>query len=291
MFITGHQHLGWGTPGELPVFSPFREITYLSRYLNTLAAAEQLYDALYQWEKLGSLTVTSISLEFFRDFAANSKTGTYKSNSATYKLLTARIRRYADGYVRIVQKYTPSDGALSEQFSRDDGKPLSAVDLTWSYASFLTVIARRAGKVPTPWGESIGKTVPRTCATTSANGRYVPAIRPAVCTKPVPATVALTFNVLEATVFGQNVFVTGSLRQLGFFNESNSVPLSANTFTGPNPRWYATVNVPAGTKFDYRYFVKEADGTIKKERRQNRRYRVPRRDCDGDVWIFDEFKN
>jgi glucoamylase len=45
-------------------------------YLNTLAAAEQLYDALYTWNKQGYITVTSTSLAFFQDFSSSVTAGT-----------------------------------------------------------------------------------------------------------------------------------------------------------------------------------------------------------------------
>jgi hypothetical protein len=44
-------------------------------YLNTLAAAEQLYDALYTWNKQGYITVTSTSLAFFKDFSSSVTAG------------------------------------------------------------------------------------------------------------------------------------------------------------------------------------------------------------------------
>jgi len=50
------------------------------------------------------------------------------------------------------QKYTPSSGALAEQYNRADGTPLSAVDLTWSYAAFLTAYNARANVLPASWG-------------------------------------------------------------------------------------------------------------------------------------------
>jgi hypothetical protein len=45
-------------------------------YLNTLAAAEQLYDALYTWNKQGYITVTATSLAFFQDFSSSVTAGT-----------------------------------------------------------------------------------------------------------------------------------------------------------------------------------------------------------------------
>ncbi|CAL5871099.1 uncharacterized protein PFLUO_LOCUS5345 [Penicillium psychrofluorescens] len=142
-------------------------------YLNTMAAAELLYDALYQWNKQGSLSVTQISLPFFQSLVSSAAAGNYSSSSATYSSLTGAVKTYADGFMSIVEQYTPSNGSMSEQFSRDDGTPLSASDLTWSYAAFMTAVARRNGTMPGTWGESGANTVPTQCEGTSANGTYV----------------------------------------------------------------------------------------------------------------------
>lgn len=93
-------------------------------YLANLAAAEQLYDALYQWNKIGSLSITATSLAFFKDFLSSATTGTYASSTSTYTTLTSAIKIYADGYMSIVEKYTPTGGSLAEQFSRSNGAPL-----------------------------------------------------------------------------------------------------------------------------------------------------------------------
>lgn len=70
-------------------------------YLNTLAAAEQLYDALYTWNKQGSITVTATSLAFFEDLSSSVTAGTYASTSSTYTTLYNAVKTYADGYVNI----------------------------------------------------------------------------------------------------------------------------------------------------------------------------------------------
>ena len=128
--------LNSGIPeGQAVAVGRYPEDVYMNGnpwYINTAAAAEQLYDALYQWDKVGSISVTSVSLAFFHDFSPNISTGTYTSGSATYSDLTTAIKSYADGFMSTIEKYTPSDGGLAEQFSKSDGTPLSAVDLTWS---------------------------------------------------------------------------------------------------------------------------------------------------------------
>ena len=70
-------------------------------YLCTMAAAELLYDALYQWDKAGTLTISSVSLNFFKDLYSSAATGTYSSSSATYSSIVSAVKTYADGYMSI----------------------------------------------------------------------------------------------------------------------------------------------------------------------------------------------
>lgn len=282
----------------------------MNRYLCTLAAAEQLYDALYQWKHMGAFTVTPTSLPFFRDFYPKIKARTYKSSGSTYKRVTRAIRKYADGYVNIVKKYSPDSGALAEQFNRDTGVPLSAVDLTWSYASFLTATDRRAGEMHISWAKSRdrsgGTSLPNTCLASSEQGSYSPPTTTTSCSPPTPtqvpssssSPVAVTFNVLKPTIYGQNIFLSLSTERANnnnsfsplspssnssspsksssassspfspFYKHHNAtaqtsppllIPLSANTYTTSNPRWYVTVPLPAGAEVAYRYGLKEGD--------------------------------
>lgn len=140
--------------------------------MSTLAAAEQLYDALYQWKKLGSLEITETSLPFFKDLVSSAAAGKYPSSSETYTTITAAVKKYADGFMAVVKDHTPSDGSLSEQFTRDKGTPASAKDLTWSYAALLSATSREAGTVPPTWGASAANKVPSKCEGTSAKGSY-----------------------------------------------------------------------------------------------------------------------
>lgn len=90
-------------------------------FLCTSAAAEQLYDALYQWNTSGSISVDSLSSSFFSQLVPNIAVGTYSSPSATYTSLTSAVKDYADGFASIVQAHIMNNGSLSEQFSKSDG--------------------------------------------------------------------------------------------------------------------------------------------------------------------------
>lgn len=138
-------------------------------YLCTLAVAELLYDALYQWNATGSIKVTDVNLAFFEDIASAS-VGSYDSSSDEYSTLTSAVKMYADGFISIIEQYTPTNGSLNEQFNKTTGEALSAIDLTWSFASFITAIRARDGEVPPSWGETKANTLPSTCGTSTVQG-------------------------------------------------------------------------------------------------------------------------
>lgn len=250
-----------------------------SRYLATTAVAEQLYDALYQWDRVGKLDVTDISLAFFKDFDAAVKTGSYSAKNKTYKTLTSAIRTYADGFMSLVQHYTPSNGSLAEQYDRNTGTPLSANDLTWSYAAFLTAIQRRASIVPASWGEKTANVVPSTCSASPVTGTYQVVASAFPTSKAcVPATVVtpITFYLIENTFYGENVYMTGNISALGNWNTSAGFPLTANLYTQAENLWFASVElIPAGTPFEYKYYKVEPDNSIIWENGANRVYVAP----------------
>jgi glucoamylase len=70
-------------------------------YLCTFAAAELLYDALYQWNRAGKLTITDVSLAFFKDLYSSAAVGTYQSSSTTYTNIIDAVKTYADGYLSV----------------------------------------------------------------------------------------------------------------------------------------------------------------------------------------------
>ena len=99
------------------------------------------------------------------------------------------------------------------------------------------------------------------------------------------------FEVVAQTTFGENIFVIGSLAELGGWDESQAVsldishndfvllrfsylthqlaiitltiycqiPLSSATY----PTWTATVALPANAAFEYKYVRKESDGSVR----------------------------
>ncbi|KAJ3966668.1 glucoamylase [Lentinula raphanica] len=208
-------------------------------YLTTLAVSEQLYDSLIVWNQQKSLNVTSLSLPFFQLFDSSVTVGTYASTSATFTTLTSAIKTFADGFVEIVAEFTPSSGSLSEQYSKSDGSQLSAADLTWSYAATLTSFDARAGVVPASWGAS-GLTSSCSISTGGGGGGGS------------SDTVSVTFNVDATTVFGENIYICGSVDALQNWDPDTALILSAANY----PIWSITVDLPANTEVQYKYIRK-----------------------------------
>ncbi|KAB5589453.1 hypothetical protein CTheo_7107 [Ceratobasidium theobromae] len=131
-------------------------------FLTTFAAAEQLYDAIYQWRRVGKITVTSTSLPFFRQLRPSATTGTFNQGSDEFEELIESVLEYADGFSLVNEEYIPADGSMSEQYDQVTGEPRSALRLSASYTSTITAFERRAGLVPASWGAARMR-VPAVC--------------------------------------------------------------------------------------------------------------------------------
>ncbi|KAL0956261.1 hypothetical protein HGRIS_002415 [Hohenbuehelia grisea] len=232
-------------------------------YLTTLAVAEQLYDALIVWKKQGSITVTPISQPFFASLSPGAATGTFAASSSTFTTLTTAVKTFADGFVAKVAQFTPSNGALAEQYNRNNGQPLSAADLTWSYASVLTAFSARAGTVPASWG---------------AAGVKVPAS----CQRSEGKSVSVTFNVQATTQFGENIFLTGSADALQSWSPDNALALNADRY----PTWSVTVNLPANAAIEYKY-IRKFNGAVTWESDPNMRLTTP---SSGSFTVNDSWR-
>jgi alpha-amylase len=83
---------------------------------------------------------------------------------------------------------------------------------------------------------------------------------------PDSGTGTAAFAVNATTVPGQNVFVVGDNAALGSWNPAAAIPLSSASY----PVWKASVSLPSGTAFQYKYLRKESNGTVTWESGANR---------------------
>jgi len=84
--------------------------------------------------------------------------------------------------------------------------PTSAYDLTWSFASFVTMAERRAGQYPSSWGFAAALPAASTCSASSFNstGSYTPAIAAGAPTVDTSCASQVLFTVNATTTFVRN---------------------------------------------------------------------------------------
>ncbi|KAK6343343.1 hypothetical protein TWF730_010934 [Orbilia blumenaviensis] len=101
-----------------------------------------------------------------------------------------------------------------------------------------------------------------------------------------PASVSVTFKELVTTVTGQNIYVVGSIPQLGNWNPDNAVLLSASQYTSSNPLWSGTINIPYGTSFTYKY-IRKTGTSVSWESNPDRTYTIP---CAASATVSDTWR-
>jgi len=234
-------------------------------YLITLGAAEFLYDAVAQWSAQKSITVDAVSLPFFQSLYPNATTTTYKQckKSDPFRQILTAATTYADSFVSVAQRYTPTNGSLSEQFLKTPpGTPLSASALTWSFASFVTMAERRAGQFPPSWvpsGPSLS-TPNSSCQPGSTRGVYAPATAAGAPNVTAGCTSTVLFEVNATTYYGENVYLVGNTSDLGGWDVGDALPLLASNYTAERPLWFLAAPLPAGETVSYVYVRQEDCG-------------------------------
>ncbi|KAL5114865.1 hypothetical protein ACEQ8H_007242 [Pleosporales sp. CAS-2024a] len=131
---------------------------------------------------------------------------------------------------------------------------------------------------PSTTSEPVKPTSTQGAPTTSATACAAPA-----------STVAVTFNSKTNTVVGQTIKIAGSISQLGSWNTANAPSLSADKYTSSNPLWSTTLNLPAGTSFEYKFIKVESSGAVTYESGANRAYTVPN-GCHGKATVDAQWK-
>ncbi|HCT75591.1 MAG TPA: alpha-amylase [Micromonosporaceae bacterium] len=92
-------------------------------------------------------------------------------------------------------------------------------------------------------------------------------------------SIAVTFEVNATTVFGQNVYVTGSVPTLSSWNTGSAIALSSAAY----PVWRGTVNIAPSTSFEYKFIKKDGGGNVIWESGANRTYTTAATPCTATI--------
>lgn len=132
---------------DTPAIGRFTDDVYFGGnpwYLTTAGFAELYYRIANSIAKAKGLTVTKNNIHFLRAILPKSEREELQSGkriqpeSDLGRKLIVKLTKKGDGFLTTIRKLVGPRGEMSEQFDRKSGLPLSAHDLTWSYASFLS---------------------------------------------------------------------------------------------------------------------------------------------------------
>ncbi|KAF2215914.1 carbohydrate-binding module family 20 protein [Cercospora zeae-maydis SCOH1-5] len=94
---------------------------------------------------------------------------------------------------------------------------------------------------------------------------------------PIASTVAVTFQQNVTTKWLESISVVGSIPELGNWNPRSAFNLSAAGYTFTSPIWNGTMDLPAGTSFEYKFIKYHSNSNaLTWEADPNRKYTVPR---------------
>jgi hypothetical protein len=127
-------------------------------------------------------------------------------------------------------------------------------------------------------GSGSGSSSSSSTSSTTSKTTTTSATTTATCT--AATSIAVVFNELVMTTYGQSIYLAGSISQLGSWDTSSAIALSASSYTTSNPLWTGSVTLPVGTTFEYKFIKKGTDGTFTWESDPNRSYTVPTA-CSG----------
>jgi glucoamylase len=134
----------------------------------------------------------------------------------------------------------------------------SAQPLSWAMGEYINLMAAmNTGKTDTP---------------AVVCQRYA-------CDKP---QTTVTFNVNAVTKWGENIYLVGSSPLLSNWETDSGIKMSARNY----PVWSITVSLPASAEYEYKFFRRDGNGTIRWESGANRTLNTPE---SGEVVREDDF--
>ncbi|KAJ5684875.1 uncharacterized protein N7477_001220 [Penicillium maclennaniae] len=264
-----------------------REATWLSGYSTTA----ELYEFIATTNKIRSLAISSDSSYITSKndpFYSDSHTLAMKKGSSGSQVITILSNYGSSGssYTLTLSGSGYSSGTqLMELYTCTSVTVDSSGNLAVPMASGLPRVymlaSSASGNGPCATGSTTTATSTSTTATTKTATSVSSSTHSSTSTKTCTQATALPvlFKEIVTTVYGESIYLSGSISQLGDWNTADAVALSADEYTSSNHLWYVEVTLPVGTSFEYK-FIEKAGSSVTWESDPNRSYTVPT-GCSG----------
>ncbi|GIC94705.1 alpha-amylase A type-1/2 [Aspergillus udagawae] len=129
------------------------------------------------------------------------------------------------------------------------------------------------------------------CGASSTTSLATPTVTSTSAGTCAPSTaIPIIFKERVATSYGENIFLSGPIDQLGNWDTSKAVALSASGYTSSNPVWSVKLGLRTGTYFQYKFIKKGQDGSVTWESDPNRSYTLPSGCVETAISIADSWR-
>lgn len=136
--------------------------------------------------------------------------------------------------------------------------------------------SRQAQDMGLPWPEwpKLPSTGPTAVGQPLNRAPAVPTTRSVPAKQTSPPLIAHKFRLelLVATIYGEDIFITGSSVLLGNWDLRKTRPLSASEYSHEKPLWYIELCVFTERSFEYKFVRRTTDGLWEWEGGSNRRF-------------------
>ncbi|ODM22588.1 Acid alpha-amylase [Aspergillus cristatus] len=242
-----------------------REATWLSGYSTTA----ELYQFIKRTNEIRSLAI-----------ASDSSYITSKNNPFYTDSHTIAMKKGSTGsqVVTVLSNYGSSGSSYTLNLS---GNGYSSGTKLMEMYTCTTITVDSSGNIAVPMASGL----PRVLMLASSAASSGPCASSSSTTTTTTTTTTgctqatalpILFKETVTTSYGEHIYISGSISELGNWNTENAVALSADQYASSDPLWYVAVAIPVGTSFEYKFFEK-ADGstTVTWESDPNRSYTVP----------------
>lgn len=182
----------------------------------------------------------------------------FTAERGMYSIASSGSGSAGSSYLSAIKTYATPEGFIPEQvWSNNTTLPAS-----WSVVTPSPYSVGTPTKSMAPLNWAMGEYISLLASIQAGKVVDIPAV---VCARysncvvaPASGQAGVAIHVNAGTQPGQYMYVTGSTGALGNWNTSLGLPVDPANY----PIWSNTVNLPAGSSIQYKYYRKNADGSV-----------------------------
>ncbi|MFC5474881.1 glycoside hydrolase family 15 protein [Paraherbaspirillum soli] len=211
----------------------------------------------------------------------------FSAERGMYEIAKSGLGSSGNAYLNAVKAFSTPEGFVPEQVWGNTTAITPGIDGGWQTTTPAPYVAGNPSKSIAPLSWAMGEYINLLA---SINAAKVIDIPQSVCSRynnctiaPSAGQVQAAVNVTANTSFGQWMYVTGSVPELGSWNTDLGTPVDPAGY----PVWANKINLPANSAIFYKYYRKNSDGSVTWESLPNSGNRTLNTPGSGTVTLSD----